>query len=75
MQKTEETIAKYAVDANLFWLGSTNPKKIIQPLDFFLVSLRQSVPRQSVPRQTVPRQKVLRQKILEPFISNELSGR
>ena len=29
MQNTEETIAKYAVDANLFRLGSTNPKKNI----------------------------------------------
>ena len=27
MQNTEETIAKYAVDANLFRLWSTNPKK------------------------------------------------
>ena len=27
MQNTEETIAKYAVDDNLFRLGSTNPKK------------------------------------------------
>ena len=35
MQNTEETIAKYAVDANLFRLGSTNPKKNIQPLDVF----------------------------------------
>ena len=31
----EEIIAKYAVDANLFRLGSTNPKKKIQPLFFF----------------------------------------
>ena len=31
---TEETIAKYAVDANLFRLGSTNPKKKIHPLFF-----------------------------------------
>ena len=30
MQNTEETIAKYAVDANLFRLRSTNPKKNIQ---------------------------------------------
>ena len=37
MQNTEETIAKYAVGANLFGLGFTNPKKNIQPLDFFLV--------------------------------------
>ena len=28
MQNTVEIIAKYAVDANLFRLGSTNPKKI-----------------------------------------------
>jgi len=27
MQNTEETFAKYAVDANLFRLGSNNPKK------------------------------------------------
>ena len=32
----EVIIAKYAVDANLFRLGSTNPKKHIQLLDFFL---------------------------------------
>ena len=31
----EEIIAKYAVDANLFRLGSTNPKKKIQPQFFF----------------------------------------
>ena len=31
----EETIAKYAVDANLFRLGSTNPKKNIQAVDAF----------------------------------------
>ena len=36
-QNTEETITKYAVDANLSRLGSTNPKTNIQPLDFFLV--------------------------------------
>ena len=30
MQNTEETIAKYAVE---FRLGSTSPKKNIQPLD------------------------------------------
>ena len=29
MQNTEEIIAKYAVDANLFRLGSTNPKKTV----------------------------------------------
>ena len=28
IQNTEENIAKYAVEANLFQLGSTNPKKI-----------------------------------------------
>ena len=33
MQNTEETIAKYAVDINLFQLGPTNPKKNIQRLD------------------------------------------
>ena len=33
---TEETIAKYAIDANLLRLGSTNPKKNIQTLDVFL---------------------------------------
>ena len=27
LQNTEETIAKYVVDANLFRQGSTNPKK------------------------------------------------
>ena len=32
---TEDTIAKYAVDANLFRLGSTNPKKNSSPW-FFL---------------------------------------
>ena len=35
MQNTEENIAKYAVDANLYRLGYTNPKKNIQPLDAF----------------------------------------
>ena len=30
----EEIIAKYAVEANLFRLGSTNPKKKIQILVF-----------------------------------------
>ena len=34
MQNTEETIAKYAVDANLFRLRYINPKKR-QPLDLF----------------------------------------
>ena len=33
MQINEETFAKYTLDANLFRLGSTNPKKNIQPLD------------------------------------------
>ena len=37
MQNNEETIAKYAVDANLFRLGSTNPKKNSQPRGYFLV--------------------------------------
>ena len=31
MQNSEEIIAKYAVDANLFQLGSTNPKKNLAP--------------------------------------------
>ena len=35
MQNTEETITKYAVDANLFRLGSTDAKKNIQHLDAF----------------------------------------
>ena len=35
MQNTEETIAKYVVDANLFQLESTHPKKNIQHLDVF----------------------------------------
>ena len=34
MQNTEEIIAKYAIDDNLFRLGSINPKKKIQPLVF-----------------------------------------
>ena len=34
MENTEETIEKYAVDSHLFRLGSTNPKKKNQPLDF-----------------------------------------
>ena len=33
MQNTEQIIAKYAVDANLFRLKSTNLEKKIQPLD------------------------------------------
>ena len=33
----EEIIAKYAIDANLFRLGSTNPKKKIQPLVLFFI--------------------------------------
>ena len=36
MQNTEETIAKYDVDANLLRLGSTKHKKNIQALDAFL---------------------------------------
>ena len=35
MQNTEETIAKYAVDGNPFRLGSTNPKKNMQPRNVF----------------------------------------
>ena len=35
MQTTEKTNAKYAVDDNLFQLGSTNPENKIQPLDAF----------------------------------------
>ena len=35
MQNTEENFAKYAVDANLFRLGSTNPKKKSSPWFFF----------------------------------------
>ena len=35
MQNTEETIAKYAGDTNLFRLGSTNPKQNNQPLDVY----------------------------------------
>ena len=35
MQNTEEIIAKYAVDANLFQLRSTNPKKKYSTLDVF----------------------------------------
>ena len=31
----EEIIAKYAIDTTLFRLGSTNPKKKIQPLIFY----------------------------------------
>ena len=37
MQHTEETIAKYAVDANLFRPGSTNPKKISSPWIFYFL--------------------------------------
>ena len=33
MQNTEETIAKYTVDAKLFRLDSINPKKNIQVLE------------------------------------------
>ena len=35
IQNTEETIAKYALDAYLFQVESTNPKKNIQPVDVF----------------------------------------
>ena len=63
MQNTEESIAKYAIDANMFRLGSTNPKKKYIDPGCFLVSLRQSITRQTVPRQKVPRGK-----ILEPFL-------
>ena len=35
MQNTDETIAKYAIDANLFRLGSTKPKKNSSPWFFF----------------------------------------
>ena len=51
MQNNEETFAKYAVYANLFRLGSTNPKKNIQALDvfFFLGGAGQS--RRSVYRK------------------------
>ena len=34
MQNAEEIIIKYAVDANLFQLGSTNPKKKSSPAFF-----------------------------------------
>ena len=34
MQNTEESMAKYAVDANLFRLGSNNTKKISRPWNF-----------------------------------------
>ena len=37
MQNTEETIAKYAVDANLFQFAFTNPIKNIQAPDCVLV--------------------------------------
>ena len=40
MQNTEEIIEKYTVDANLFRLGSINPKKKIQPLLFFQYSTK-----------------------------------
>ena len=44
MQNTEETIAKYTVHANMFRLGSTNPKNISRPwmlekIDFFLYNI------------------------------------
>ena len=37
--------AKYAVDANLFRLGSTNPKKNYQPLDAFFLEGRHPLSR------------------------------
>ena len=49
IQNTEETIAKYAVDANLFRLGSTNPKKNIPPLDFFFQYLKKKLKRGASP--------------------------
>ena len=36
MQNTEKTTAKYAVDANLFELGSTNPKKKYPEAGYFI---------------------------------------
>ena len=36
MQNTEEIIVKYAVDAKLFRLGSTNPKTKSYPWIFFI---------------------------------------
>ena len=43
MQNTEETFAKYAVDTNLFRLGSTNPKKINPAPGFFFLLLYQGL--------------------------------
>ena len=40
LQNTKETIAKYADDANLFRLGSTNPKKRNPTPVFFVVFFR-----------------------------------
>ena len=40
MQNTEETIAKYAVDANLFRLESTNPQKKIPAPGFFVAFIQ-----------------------------------
>ena len=39
----EKIIVKYAVDANLFRLGSTNPKKKSRPLDFFISKKEKNV--------------------------------
>ena len=44
MQNTEETIAKYAVDVNLFRLGSTNTIKKYPALEYFLVGGEASLP-------------------------------
>ena len=38
-KKLKPGFAKYAVDANLFRLGSTNPRKNSQPLIAFLCEL------------------------------------
>ena len=38
--KLPRIIAKYAVDANLYRLGSNNPKKKIRPLVFFWLLYR-----------------------------------
>ena len=54
IQNTEETIAKYAVEANLFRLDTTNHKKKYPAPRCFLVSLRQSVPRKTVPTAKCP---------------------
>ena len=51
-EESQETIAKYAVDANLFGLGPPILKKH-SATSCFLMSLRQTLPRQTVPRQKV----------------------